>query len=225
MEKRFTIKGRKLLVTEGKEDAALFKRFLGDLGIYDVQVLAVNGIPKFKERLPGIFKLPKFRNVLSLGIIRDAEKKERNPQNSARDAYTSIFNILIRDNKIERVLGRRVDLNYMNKWKSNAISVGIFITCKPGERYGMLEDLCLDSVKGKMELKCVERYLRCVRNNDPNYLDYYKIPSKNKILAYLASKEEAHGSIAVAAEKGIWNVSDNSFDELRQFLEEFRCNQ
>ena len=224
MEKRFTIENRKLLYTEGKDDAALFKKFLGDLDINDVQVFGVNGIPNFMEALSGIFKLPDFRNVFSFGIIRDAEKNDRNPQNSAKNAYRSIFNILIKNNRIQRVLGKRIDPNYMNRWRRNAISVGIFITSKPGFKYGMLEDLCLDSIKGTPEMRCVDRFLRCVRgdSNEPNYLDYFKISSKNKVLAYLASQKEAHGSIHVAAEKGIWSINSPSFNELKNFLQGFR---
>ena len=88
----------------------------------------------------------------------------------------------------------------------------------------MLEDLCLDSIKGTPEMKCVDRFLRCVRgdSNEKKYLDFFKTPSKNRILAYLASQKEAHGSIHVAAEKGIWGIYNPSFNKLKNFLEGFR---
>lgn len=227
MVSRFIIKEKKLLFTEGKDDVALFKEFLDNLGINDVQVEGVNGISNFMEKLSGIFKLPNFKKIFFLGVIRDAEKNERNPQNSARYAYESIFNILKRNKRIEKLLGKKVDLKYMNKWKHNVISVGIFITCKPGCSYGMLEDLCLDHIKGTLEMRCVDKFLRCVRGDsiEPNYLDYFKIPSKNKILAFLASQAEPHGSIHVAAAKGIWDVFNPSFNELKNFLEGFRMVQ
>ncbi len=227
MEERIKIKKNKLLFTEGKDDKALFEKFLDDLNISDVQVEAVNGIPYFIEILSGIFKLPKFSNVVFLGIIRDAEKNEDNPQDSAKNAYTSIFNILKKSKRIERILGRRINYRNMNTWIYNTISIGIFITCKPGCNYGMLEDLCLNHVQGTMEMRCVEKFLRCVRGNssEENYLDYFKNPSKNKILAYLASQEKVHGSICVAADRNIWTINDPSFNKLKNFLEGFRGSQ
>jgi len=227
MRENITIESNKLLFTEGKDDAALFIKFLGDLGINDVQVEGVNGNTKFMEALGGIFNLPRFRNVSSLGIIRDAERHDRNPQHSAKNAYKSISDILRKDDRIKKVIGNRSEPRYMNRWRYNAISVGIFIICKPNFKYGMLEDLCLDSIEGTPEMRCVDRFLRCVRgdSNETNYLDYFKTPSKNKILTYLASQKEAHGSIHVAAEKGIWGIGNPSFNELKNFLEGFRTDQ
>ncbi|MFW9875046.1 MAG: DUF3226 domain-containing protein [Candidatus Thorarchaeota archaeon] len=223
IERPYKIEKRKLLFTEGKDDAATFKKFLSDLGITDVQVKGVNGISEFMNKLPEIFKIPNFKNVYNLGIIRDAEKNDSNPQTSAKNAYESIFNIIIKNDKIKAVLGKKVKFKYMNKWKNNKISVGIFITCKLGFGYGTLEDMLLKPLEGTPEMRCVDRFLRCVRgdSNDPNYLDYFKNSSKNKILAFLATQKKAHGSIHVAVEKGIWNIFSPEFSELRDFLEGF----
>ncbi len=180
--------------------------------------MKVGGTSEFLNHLPGLFKRPKFNDVKYLGIIRDAEKNIDNPQQSANNAYRSIFNILIKHQKIKKILGYKFNQKIKNKWIHNSMSIGIYIITKPGCGYGMLEDLCLEVYESRKVITCIDQFLYCV-NQD---MSFFKTPSKNKILAFLASQKEAHRSIAVAADKKIWTIEDTPFIKLKLFLEGFK---
>ena len=82
---------------------------------------------------------------------------------------------------------------------------------------GMLEDLCIESVKSEPIFKCVNEYiecsLSCLSENEkkPN-------KSKAKIQTYLAVKNPFVNRLGLAAHKGFWNFKKNCFSEIKQFI-------
>jgi len=97
--------------------------------------------------------------------------------------------------------------------------VGIFIM--PGEAVEgtMLEDLCLETVKGKPAMECVDEFASCVSE--------LKTPPKNiskakaqvfKAQAFLASQTDIVNSVGLGALKDYWNFDSPCLAELKAFL-------
>ena len=82
---------------------------------------------------------------------------------------------------------------------------------------GMLEDICLESVKSQPLVGCVEHFLECVGQTR---LDWPRreIEAKAKVHAFLASQDPPDLRLGEAASKGFWNFDDAAFDPLKELL-------
>ncbi|MDY6806907.1 MAG: DUF3226 domain-containing protein [Cyanobacteriota bacterium] len=190
-----------LLIGEGLDEVRFFKSLLKNLEISDVLVESYQG----KDNLGNYLNTLKdrtydFSELTSIGITRDADNL---PPKSAFDSICS------------RLL--KVGLPVPNKIGEKTFvtpSVNIFIF--PNNRdSGMLEDLCLESVKDDGAMSCVEQYLECVKNNanrEPDNL------AKAKLHAWLASKEKPDKRLGEAAEAGYWDWESAAFDGLKEFI-------
>jgi len=62
-----------LLAVEGKDEVNFFKALVKYLDLQNVQILDIGGKFQFKHKLSAISKSPHFNNIISLGVIRDAD--------------------------------------------------------------------------------------------------------------------------------------------------------
>lgn len=86
----------------------------------------------------------------------------------------------------------------------------------PGEnRTGSIENLCWDAVRDLPASRCVDEYLRCLRQNAA--LDSAN-ESKTRVHAYLASRADPTTTVGVGAIKGYWPLEHQAFDDLRRFV-------
>jgi hypothetical protein len=190
----------KLLLGEGVDEVRFFRALLAHLGNTDIQVVDYGG----KQKLAAVLQTlatpsPGFQNVVSLGVTRDAD------DNSA-GAFQRICHGLQR-------AGLPVPPSHS---QPGAGSPRVCALIMPdGQRPGMLEDLCLDSVRPNPAFACVDSFFLCARQNgrQPNNL------AKASVHAWLATEVEPDKRLGEAAEAGYWPWASPAFQPLIQFLQ------
>lgn len=201
----------KVLFLEGLTDKGFFEELLDHLCINDVQIIELNGVSNFNRQIPIYLKQSNRKRIRKLALIRDADESESS-------AFDSCKNILLRleDKNLSSAINNKTQIS--KEFYHGNPSIGIYILKKPGYNKGKLEDLLWEVIHPNAQ-NCIKKYLTCVNPDKSVYKNY----SKNKIYAFLAAQNKGIGSIGVAAKKKIWNFeSENVFDDLKHFLEEFR---
>ena len=196
------IEKEKVLIVEGNDDEKFIIAFLQHENIKDVQVINLGGETKIKQAFPLVFTRPSFDIIKKLAIIRDA--------NSDSEAKFQSCKNHIENNNL-------VSPNSMNSFSNTDPSVGIFIITKPNSNEGMLEDLCLETVKDTEQMKCVEIFFDCI----DHLSDKPRNLAKSKCQAYSATLPESYPHVGIAAEKGVFPFDHPSLNELRVFLHDF----
>ncbi|MCK4260312.1 MAG: hypothetical protein KAX49_15150 [Halanaerobiales bacterium] len=189
-----TITKKKILAVEGKDEIGFFYGFLEYLKIKDVQVLSVGGKDEFKKKLPALIRIHNFSDVEMLAVIRDAD-------DLATGAFQSIKNILEK-----RVSGDTIKVpEKENTFSTGNPKVGIYIMPGNSEK-GMLEDLCLNTVKDHPAMKCVNSFMNCILklDNPPNNL------AKAKVQAFLAAMPKIANCISIGVKKVIGILDQKS---------------
>jgi hypothetical protein len=203
-ENTIKIESDKILVVEGKDECNFFAAILEYEKINGIQVMDIGGKDKFKNTFPNLRNSDQFDKVHTIGFIRDAEEKD------ATSAFQSICSTL-KNNQLPVPKTINTIIN-----KSN-IKIGIFIMPNNNDA-GMLEDLCIESVKTYPIFACVDQYIECClsKNLPENNKKFNR--SKAKIQTYLASKTPIANSLGIAAQKQYWNFEQKCFSELINFL-------
>lgn len=201
-----SITKKKLLAVEGKDEVIFFKELFKHMGMYDiVQVLDVAGKDNFKKEMPLLKKATGFSDLEAIVIIRDAD-------NSYQSAFESIKGVL------EKIEGLQVP-NKPGEFSRGNPKVGVFIM-PDNSSPGMLEDLCLETVKDKEEMECVKQFIACAKQlkNPPKEKD---IP-KAQVQAFLAIKPDVPNSVGRGAQKKIWNFDAAELNPLKVFLSQLK---
>ncbi len=190
----------KIIAVEGQDEINFFIALLNNLHIADVQVIEFEGKTNFQSRIKAIVNVPGFRNVRYFALVRDADNLP------ARSAFDSVKHSLSAA-KLPFPLE-------INVFSDTTPSVGIFIMPGNAEN-GMLEDLCLSSIKEYPVYQCIENFFKCSEEKP-------LIKSKAEIQCYLSTKNPLANSLGVGAKKGHWNFNSPVFDEIKAFLENLR---
>jgi hypothetical protein len=194
----------KILLVEGKDELSFFEelhKYLNLKAGIDVQAKEVGGKDKFRVELPAFLNDPNIYQVTGYAIIRDADQ-------SAKSALESIQKLLKNNNQ-------PYPNNSGEFAGSDNFKVGIFIM--PGNaRRGMLEDLCLQSVKDHPLMPHVEEYMTHVKDKMQD--NYPKNESKAKLQTFLAGMYETVSNVGLAARKGYWKFDHEAFSFLCNFL-------
>jgi hypothetical protein len=186
----------KLICVEGKDEVNFFSALLTNLGIINVQIFDFEGKSNYKSKISALINMQGFESVEFFVLIRDADE---NPPDSA---FTSLVSILGSVGLPQPAMDQ--------KFSTGIPQVGIFIMPGDGQS-GALEDLCLDSIQFSEHFSCVEEYFDCIDTELSH-------PSKAKVLCYLAGKDPYSNSLGLAALKGHWDFSNDSFNDLIIFL-------
>ena len=189
----------KLVAVEGLEEVAFFDALAQDLSIPGIQVKDYAGKNKLGHFLKALVRTPGFREVDSLGIVRDAD-------DNAKSAFQSVESAL-----------SNAGLNVLTKSGDRARAkprVSILIL-PDGRRRGMLEDVCLDWVRSQPAFPCIEELFHCVLEvGDPQPRNM----SKAQAYAYLATREDPGRRVGEAAKCGTWPFQHSAFKVVRDFL-------
>lgn len=201
------IEREKLLIVEGIDDKDFFESFLKHEEIAGVEIIEAGGNKNFKNVIPNIVKISGFKNIKTIAVIRDADE-------NANSAFVSIRDILkrIEDHNL-------TPPEILNSFSEGFPKTGIFILRKPNSNSGILEDLCLATVKNTKAMDCVEIFWDCIVKN---LTTLPKSPSKTKCLAYCAAMPELIHRAGLAAKKSYWDLDSKILDELKQFLNHFK---
>ncbi|OIP42781.1 hypothetical protein AUJ95_01325 [Candidatus Desantisbacteria bacterium CG2_30_40_21] len=205
MDKSIKIESTRLLVVEGKDECNFFKALLKHLKIDGVQLVDIGGKDKFKTEFQLLCNLENFNKIKRLGFIRDAET------NPAKSAFDSICGVLKKHN-----LPIPVNINKIRN--DTDPYVGIFIMPdNSGE--GMLENLCLKTIESLPQYDCVDGFISCFVQHQPqNEKEKFNEP-KAKVQTYLASRSPIVESLGLGAQKGYWDFNHLCLDDMKKFLE------
>ncbi|NOZ07048.1 MAG: hypothetical protein GXP41_11975 [Chloroflexi bacterium] len=227
----------KLLLVEGKDEVKLFEKLISDLGLVDIEIRSVLGKTKFRDNIATLPRLSGFGQVVSLGMVRDADKDPSGAFSSLRDALEAAG--LPRPTKPLQSAGDTPKVTVM--------------ILPDRERQGMLEDICLDSVREDPAMLCVDQYFQCLSEQikdlphnlakarvraflasmewlEETHFEYFqqyltecpaepsRIPSVAKAHVFLASRYKPDLDLGIAAKAGYWRLDNPAFEQVRQFL-------
>ena len=192
------LKSKVVLLVEGNDEFNFFGHLLKKYGFSNTEIRVYSGKDNFPRILLGLKADPGFQNVLSLGIVRDADT-------DAQEAFKSVCGEL-KGNKL--TVPKAPFLSYGSNPK---ITVAIL---PDGKSPGMIEDVCLQAVKDDTAMYCVEEYFKCLKNKS---VALPKNMSKAKLQVFLGSKPETFLSIGVAAKNNYWPIN-GPFKIIENFL-------
>ncbi|MCP5105219.1 MAG: hypothetical protein GY950_17655 [bacterium] len=190
---------RKLLVVEGKDEIVFFEELFKHIGMVDtVELREVGGKDQFKKDLPALKIATGFNKLETIAVIRDADE-------SFEGAFESIRGIL---NKMGfRTPGRP------GEFSPGTPRVGIFIM-PDNANQGMLENLCLDTVKDDEAMKCVNQFIDCSQKLKKKPRNIHKARAH----AFLSVMPEIANSVGRGAQKGHWDFDSTKLKPLIKFI-------
>ena len=196
------ITATRLIAVEGKDEINWLTALKDQLEIDNVEIRSLGGISSFSTKIRTLVITPGFANVVSFGIIRDADS-------NASAAFQSVCAAL-------RNVGLPVPTQPLKPVEATGGGPRVVVLIVPhGESKGMLEDICLQSVGEDPAMTCVEIYFECLTKN----LD--KLPnnlSKAKVHAFLSSRDQPDLRLGDAAKAGYWPWNHQAFAQVKQFL-------
>lgn len=182
----------RLLIVEGKDAENFLGAMVRHCGRRDIQVLDYGGINDLSRYLRAVVVASGWDQVTSLGIIRDAEANAQSAMQSVHGA----------------VAQAKLSIDGENP----RISTFIF---PDGRRPGMLETLLCERFADSPVNDCIDEFLAC--SAERAGVDV-KRREKARAHAYLATREDPHVSVGVAAQKGYWRLDHPAFGPLRDFI-------
>ncbi|MCP4155807.1 MAG: hypothetical protein GY757_49235 [bacterium] len=192
-------KKTRLLAVEGDDEVNFFKKLLDHLGISTVvDIRKAGGKDAFKNLMRAFTVTRGFKELESIAVIRDAD-------DNADSAFKSISGIL-----------KKIDLkppDRAGQFSNGNPTVGIYIM-PDNSSVGMLENLCLDTVKEHEAMKCVDDFIACTQK----LTEGPKNISKAKVQAFLAAKPRIVSSIGLGAQKGYWDLESEKLHPIIAFL-------
>ena len=195
---------RQVLV-EGRDEVFVFQalaRHIG-IGLNDIQFQPYNGkdnLREFLETLPG---LADFGNIRSLAVVADADGDRRSSAARIRGALGNAGLAAPPEPLRMSADGTPPRTGWL-----------IIPHDSPGR---MLEDVCLESVKGDPAMACVDEFLQCVTRSFPDFPKENEEP-KARIHAFLSSRERPDLRLGEAAQAGVWDFDAPSFAPLKNLL-------
>ena len=224
MNGNFTINSTNLLLVEGKDECNFFNAlfssmsissfFLNDYGkiesndiaqsTHAIQIVDIGGAKNFAPQFPYLYGMEGFGRIEKLGFVRDAEEK------NAKSAFDSICDILKKHG-----LPSPDKVGEINS--SNSPWVGIFIMPDNCES-GMLEDLCLESIKTEKVYSCVDNFVKCFEKGYTEEGKKHCNIHKAKVQAYLSAKSPIVPSLGLGAKLKHWDFTHPCFNGIKNFL-------
>jgi len=168
----------------------------------NIVVWNLRGKTEYKVRLKALKQTPGFeQNVVSLGIVRDAD-------DNANAALQSVQGAL-----------RGVDLPAPKQPLRPASGTPrVTIMILPGEgKPGMLEDLCLEAVEAEPAMTCVMDYFECLGQKE---LSLPRNLTKAKVQVFLGSRGKVALRVGEAAQAGYWPFDSQVFEKVKCFIRE-----
>ncbi|MBW1615880.1 MAG: hypothetical protein JRJ49_04960, partial [Deltaproteobacteria bacterium] len=148
MSKNFKIESKNLLAVEGKDECNFFKALLknSDINKTKIQIIDISGKNQFADKFDALYIGEGFKRIKQLGFVRDAEEKP------AQSAFQSICGIL-----------RKKKLPTPDKpnqvTEKQGLKIGVYIM-PDNKEAGMLENLCLQTIKDKPINDCIQNYIQ-----------------------------------------------------------------
>ena len=199
--RRLEIRCPKQILVEGRDEVLVFEALATHLGLDDIQANDYGGKPNLRSYLSAFVNLADFSSVQSLAIVADADFN-----GGARDRIRSALESVQLPQPptaIEEVSNGALKISYL--------------VLPHFREQGMLEDVCLASVKDRPVMQCVQNFIDCIKHQKSDW------PAENREAkalahAYLVSLDRPDLRLGEAAKRGHWSFNDSAFDPLRQLL-------
>ena len=191
-----------ILCGEGKDEANFLEALGKHMSLDRFQVLDYGGKSQLRQWLGQFKKAPRFREVVSLVVSRDADQDWSAAFQSAQDALTSAG--------LERPQKPMV-------WADGPPRVAILVLPAPHET-GDLETLCLRALDEHPAMPCVHELLACF--DAAGYEVRENRRSKAAVHAFLASTRYPDLRLGEAALRGCIPFDHDAFAEPRRLLSE-----
>ena len=203
---------RKQLLVEGRTPELFFEVFAAHLRLEEVEIRDFRSNSQLTPFLKAFCARAEFKEVVeSLAIIRDAERTLRagEPETEAQTAQQAFESV-----RGSLTAASQAVPEVPAAFAAAAPKIGIFILPNCHDP-GMLESLCLESVKTPQISECIEQYFSCLEtggNPKPRNM------TKARTFCFLASKNISDPLVGRAAQKGIWPWDSPVFRPLKDFL-------
>ena len=190
----------KLVLCEGKDDVAVVEGLCLHSKITGLSLEQYGGRDRLQQVVCTLPIRPEFTRgeLQSLAILIDAEKDRDSSFQKVRDIIKKTFDVVVEN---------------PGSFAGSKPRVAGFVVCDDSGR-GMLEDVCLKSVSGRADHKCMEEYFKCL-SEKTGKKDFHP---KAKFKAWMASQIEFDFRVGLAAGGGYLPWDNKAFDGLREFL-------
>jgi len=184
-----------VILVEGKTDKIFFEELIKFIGREsDIQVVDIKG----KDRLKSLIKFPDFSLVKILIVVQDADNDPKRAFQSIRDTLkNSGFSIPSKPYEIS----------------DGSLKTAIIILPDENEK-GDLESLIVEHLKNRLEFRCVDGFVNCVKNFN---FDLKKL-SKTKLYAYISITSEPDANFDTFIKKKIIDFTNERFKKLIDFI-------
>ena len=197
-----TVGRPKQLIVEGDDEVRLLGALLRHLGIDDVQIQQLMGYDNIRRFLTAFVDIDNFATVRSLAIVADANSNSAGRIQSIRDALVRA-ELPSPSAPLQAASDGRLSVSYL--------------VVPHGEARGMIEDVCLESVRTDPAMECIDRYFECIEEAEtPGPRSAHM--SKARLHAFLSSRDDPSLRLGEAADQGIWQFEDDSFTPLAELL-------
>ena len=194
----------KQVLVEGKEEVMVFRSLATYLDLGELEFRDYGGIGKLRTFLRAFTARGDFYDVRSLAIVADADFVSGSSADRVRGAL-GFVGLPVPRTPLTLAGAPERDLNVS------------FLVLPHWSNQGMLESVCLESVKSDPVMECVELFIGCVGNKRQDW-PRREIEAKAKVHAFLASQDPPDLRLGEAASKGLWNFDDAAFDPLKELL-------
>ena len=194
-----------LLLVEGDDEMHFFDSMLSHIGLREkFTIRVVQGKTNFRKELQTLRYATGFSNVSFIGIVRDTDDDPEAARKSIRSALEN-----------EHFDAPKLPMDISDgSVDSPRVS---FLLLPSADSSGELEDVLLKSVKGSLEMECVDGFFSCLKNAG---IAEPKKFSKARIQAYLASQEDTYPKPGIAARKKCFDFDHQAFLFIKQFLKQ-----
>ncbi len=200
--RKIQIRETKQVLVEGLEEVRVFSHLASQLSLTDVQCHSYQGKMNLTRFIRTFLALPDFAKVRSLAVVADADFDIEGTRTRIRHALQNA--------------GLPQPSAPLTEASEGHLRVSYLILPHLRET-GMLEDVCLESVKSEPVMECVEQFMECVKGKREDW-PKREAKAKARVHAYLASQDRTDLRLGEAAEKGIWNYDSDAFNPLKELL-------
>jgi len=203
------IEKEKIILVEGKDEQRFFISACEQYKLNEIQVIDFGGIKELNEALKIIINNPKYHQLKTMIIARDAETDANSAIRSIQSSLKN-HNLPVPSSPFLYVKESSLRIAYV-------IFPGVKGTQSEQDNYvpGTLEDLCISLLNNTELMNCVENYLNCAGRVSGTI----RHPHKAKLYAYLAGLDGFAGlKLGEAADKGAWNWNHPALEPFRNIL-------
>jgi hypothetical protein len=193
----------KQVLVEGREEVMVLESLTEHLELTDIQAHDYGGKNNIRRFLSAYTKLSEFPRIRSLAIIADADFNS-GATNRILDALRSTSLPQPPNPLIEATQG------HLSVW---------YLVLPHGKQEGMLEDICLESVRDDPIMDCVQDFVDCVGRKKPGW-PRRNIASKARVHMYLATQDPPDRRLGEASKAGVWPLDDVAFEPLKTLLQQ-----